>query len=73
MNSTEQLHESQLSLICESTVPNVDTVSVWRHSFTKEYVVTYGERKESYVDEDDALEQYVDWLLGAIQCGKSSR
>jgi len=61
---------TELIFLCESIVNNADTVTIWRHSVTNEFVVTYGEQREAFVDSDDALDRYMDRLGHAMQVGE---
>lgn len=57
---------STLVLLIESTVMDIEKITLFRHSVTGEYVLKQGDKSASYVSADDAQDMYVEWLTNAI-------
>lgn len=55
-----------MHILCESKVNGASTVTALKDGRTGEYVVTYGERREVYVDEFIALDRYMHFFEEAI-------
>ena len=56
--------------LAESNIRDADTITARQDETTNEYIITYGEQRLAFVDQEDALGQYMEFLEHAMQFGK---